>query len=125
MNISTFFFFTRCGNIMQLMLHLNPFKHHVLGKVPLIASDRNLTQIHLEGIYWLILKHLRLSNEGLSNQFIGMIQMLLAPQKQMKEFLLWLSCKGNQLVPMRNTGSIPSPPHWVQDLALHELQGRS
>ena len=60
------------------LIQLNPFKHYVLRRVLLIASNGNLTQMYLEGIYRLILKHLKLSNEGLSNQFIRRTRMLLA-----------------------------------------------
>lgn len=60
------------------LIQLNSFKCYVLHKVLLIASNGNLTQIYLEGIYRLILEHLKLSNEGLNNQFIRRTRMLLA-----------------------------------------------
>lgn len=61
---------------------LNPFKGCVLLRVLLMVSDRNLTQINLQEMYWLILKHLKLSNEMLNNQFYLKVKDAASPQKQ-------------------------------------------
>lgn len=63
----------------------SPRKCSVFLRLLLIASDRNPTQMNLEGTHQLIRKHLKVPSEGLNNWFIGMTRMLLALKNKRKQ----------------------------------------
>lgn len=56
----------------------------MLFSVLLIASDENLSQINLEEIYCLMMKHLKVSYQGFNNQFIGRAKDAASPRRQME-----------------------------------------